>query len=329
VFDCPDYVPSRRWSGGHRMTIYTWARRRRFPALPAPVLREFDVAKNARVRADCYWQRERRNRGTVLALHGLEASSSAHYMRGLADKAFARGYNVVLLNQRNCGGTEALSQGLYHSGLSTDPAAVIQELVARDGLRAIGVVGYSLGGNLSVKLAGDFGHERPPELKAICAVSPTLDLAACVRALERRSNFAYQLNFVRNLRGRMRRKAAAWPGRYDLAPLGRVWSVRGFDEAYTAPHHGFADAADYYHRASALRVADRIRVPTLILSADNDPFVPPEQFRRPEITSNPLITVVITRDGGHCGFVAESADGYDGYWAEHVAIAFLSQHVEA
>jgi predicted alpha/beta-fold hydrolase len=310
------------------MTIYTWARRRRFPHLPEPVVREFDVADKARVRAHCYWQPEPRDRGTLLALHGLEGSSAAHYMRGLADKAFARGHNVVLLNQRNCGGTETLSEGLYHSGLSADPAAVIRELTSQDGLRAIGVVGYSLGGNLAVKLGGDFGAAHPRELRAVCAVSPTLDLAACVRALERRSNIAYQFNFVRNLRGRMRRKAAAWPGRYNLAPLGRVWTVRGFDEAYTAPHHGFHDAADYYHRASALRVVDQIRVPTLIVSAANDPFVPPEQFARAEIASNPHITLVITGDGGHCGFVAESADGYDGYWAEHAAVAFVSRHLE-
>jgi predicted alpha/beta-fold hydrolase len=319
------YIPSRRWAGGHVMTVYTWARRRAFPRLPEPEAREFRVAPDTRVLAHCYWQPERAARGTVLALHGLEGSSQAHYMRGIADKAYARGHNVVLLNQRNCGGTEAWCEGLYHSGLTADPAAVMRELIASERLRAIGIVGYSLGGNLSVKLAGECGGDGPPELKAVCAVSPTLDLAACVRALERRSNVAYQFNFVRNLRGRMRRKAALWPGRYDLGPLARVWTVRAFDEAYTAPHHGFRDAADYYHRASALRVAHRIRVPTLIVASDNDPFVPQEQFRDPAITANPHISVVITRDGGHCGFVAESPQGYDGYWAEEVAVGFVSR----
>jgi predicted alpha/beta-fold hydrolase len=321
------YTPSRRWSGGHRMTLYTWARRRVFPRLPEPEARYFDVAPRARVLAHCYWQAAPRTRGTLLALHGLEGSSSAHYMRGLADKAFARGLNVVLLNQRNCGGTETLSEGLYHSGLSADPTAVIGELVERDRLEAIGVVGYSLGGNLTLKLAGDYGAAHPPQLKAVCAVSPTLDLAACVNALERRANLAYQLNFVRNLRGRMRRKALAWPGRYDLSRLGTVWTVRAFDEAYTAPHHGFRDASDYYHRASALRVVDRIRVPALILSAENDPFVPPEQFAQPEVSANPHIAVVVTRDGGHCGFVAEAPDGYDGYWAEQTAVTFISRYM--
>jgi predicted alpha/beta-fold hydrolase len=309
------------------MTIYTWARRRTFPGLPAPVERYFDVAPKARVLAHCYWQPSKTLHGTVLALHGLEGSSSAHYMRGLADKAFARGFNVILLNQRNCGGTEALSEGLYHSGLSADPAAVIRELIEQDRLDRLGIVGYSLGGNLTLKLAGDYGAAHPPALRAVCAVSPTLDLAACVHALERRSNIAYQLNFVRNLRARMRRKAQVWPGRYDVSRLGKVWTVRGFDEAFTAPHHGFRDASDYYHRASALRVVDRIRVPALILSARNDPFVPAEQFTRPEVTNNPSITVVVTDDGGHCGFVAEAPEGYDGYWAEETAMRFLTAHL--
>ena len=117
-----------------------------------------------------------------------------------------------------------------------------------------------------------------------------MDLARCVDALERRANYPYQWNFVRNLKARMRRKAAAFPGDYSLEPLRRVWTVRGFDEAYTAPHHGFRDAADYYHRASALRVVDRIRVPTLILTAEDDPFVPAEPFRDPAVTGNPHIT---------------------------------------
>ena len=156
------------------------------------------------------------NHPTLIALHGLEGSSDAHYMRGLADKAFACGFNVVRLNQRNCGGTERLSAGLYHSGLSADPAAVIRELVELDGLRSIAVVGYSLGGNVALKLAGDYGNEALPVLKSICAVSPTMDLARCVEALERQKNSLYEWNFVRHLKRRMRQKARVFPGRFDV-----------------------------------------------------------------------------------------------------------------
>ncbi len=159
-----------------------------FPALPAAQLRYFDVAPGTRVLAHCHWQPQPWEHPTLIALHGLESSSDAHYVRGLADKAFAAGFNAVRLNQRNCGGTEQLSDGLYHSGLTGDPLAVMRELVEVDGLPAFAVAGYSLGGNLTLKLAGDFGANPPQELRAVCAVSPTMDLAVCVDALEERQN---------------------------------------------------------------------------------------------------------------------------------------------
>ena len=153
---------------------------------------------------------------TLLLLHGLEGSSLAHYIAGISDKAWAAGWNVVRLNQRNCGNTEHLSRGLYHSGLTHDPLFVIRELIRTEGFRHVAVAGYSLGGNLTLKLAGELGAGALPELKAVCAVSPTMDLSACVEALERRSNIAYEFNFVRNLKARMRRKAAAHPGVFTL-----------------------------------------------------------------------------------------------------------------
>lgn len=276
--------------------------------------------------AHCYWQTNPREHPTLLALHGLEGSSEAHYMKGLADKAFRQGFNVLLLNQRNCGGTEHLSDSLYHSGLTGDPQHVIRELTELDRLDSIAVVGYSLGGNVALKLAGDYADAAPAALRAICAVSPTMDLARCVDALERPSNTLYEWNFVRNLKRRMRRKARLMPGRFDLRVLRGVRTVRAFDEAFTAPHHGFHDASDYYHRASSLRVVDRIAVPTLILSADDDPFVPSDQFEQDALVGNPAVSVLVTRGGGHCGFYAEPTDDFDGYWAERAAVAFADRH---
>ena len=321
------FIPAPGLDGGHRMTLYTWGRPRYFPRLPPPQIRYFDVATDARVLAHCHWQPNPRQHPTLLVLHGLEGSSTAHYMRGLADKGYARSFNVVLLNQRNCGGTEHLSEGLYHSGLSSDPAAVIQELVELDGLTRVAVVGYSLGGNIALRLAGAHGPRGPADaIIGVCAISPTIDLALCVDALERPGNLMYELNFVRNLRGRMRRKARALPGRFDLGRLAGVRTVRGFDEAFTAPHHGFRDADDYYYRASSLRVANAIELPTLIVSAEDDPFVPPEQFRDPVVIANPAITVAVTRHGGHCGFLTRATTGFDGYWAERITIEFAQRH---
>lgn len=321
-----DYAPLPRWTGGHWMTLYAWGRPRQFLDLPPAQTRYFDTAPGTRVLAHCHWQPRPWLRPTVLALHGLESSSDAHYVRGLSDKAFKAGFNAVRLNQRNCGHTEHLSDGLYHSGLTGDPLAIIRELVEVDGLRSIAVAGYSLGGNLALKLAGDVGAAPPPQLHAVCAVSPTLDLARCVDALEERQNFIYQRHFVRNLKRRMRRKARLFPARFSLNGLRRIRTVRAFDAAYTAPYHGFLSASDYYHRASAMRVIDRIGIPTLIISAQDDPFVPPAPFHDPTLTGNPHITVRLPQHGGHCGFVEQANALYDGYWAEAQILSFIQQH---
>lgn len=304
------------------MTVWCWASRRRLE-LPEPESRLFQVTPETQVLAHGYWQAERAQHPTLLALHGLEGSSAAHYMRGLADKALKAGFNAVLLNQRNCGGTEHLGPGLYHSGLIDDAAFVIRELARTDHLDRFVVAGYSLGGNLALRLAGTHAPADLPQLNAVCAVSPVLELEACVRALERGSNFAYQWNFVRHLKARMRRKDACFPGRFDLSRLGSVRTVRQFDAAYTAPFFGFESAEDYYHRAAALRVVEHIRIPALVIAAENDPFVPVDAFRDPKLTGNPHITVVVTKHGGHCGFLGER-DGPDddGFWAEQAVVEF-------
>src|SRR5262245_11411054 len=167
-----EFVPKRGLRSGHLMTIYCWGRPRQFPRLPPPVERHFDIEPGTRVLAHCYWQPDRGARPALIALHGLEGSTSAHYMRGLAEKAFLRGLNVVLLNQRNCGGTEALCEGLYHSGLTDDADHVIRDISSVEGIQRAVVAGYSLGGNLALKLAGDYGTAPPPQLAGVCAVSP-------------------------------------------------------------------------------------------------------------------------------------------------------------
>lgn len=319
------FTPRRGLRNGHMMTLYAWAKPRSFPRLPPAEARQFDVAPGTRVLAHCHWQASRADHPLVLALHGLEGSSSAHYMRGLADKAFSRGFNVVLLNQRNCGGTEPLSTSLYHSGLTEDADAVIRELAGTEGIRDVIVAGYSLGGNLALKLAGDHGDNPPAVLRGVCAVSPVVELAACVDALERRQNAVYQWNFVRALRARMRRKSLTHPDRFTIDGLRAIRTVRAFDEAYTAPHFGFMNATDYYHRASAMRVIDRIRVPALVITAEDDPFVPPAPFHLPALTSNPHVELVLTRHGGHCGFVAAEGQEDDGYWAERRIVEFAQR----
>lgn len=320
------FVPRPALRGGHRMTLYAWANPRYFPQLPPPSTRYFDVDPDTRVVAHCHWQARPWECPTIIGLHGLNGSSDARYMKGLASKAFARGMNVVRLNQRNCGDTEALSAGLFHSGLTADAAHVIDELTSIDGLPAIVVAGYSLGGNLALKLAGEYGSFAPPALVAVAAVSPIIEIGACVRALERPDNVVYEWNFVKDLKRRMRRKNRFWPGRFDVGGLRRIRTVREFDRVFTAPYFGFADEDDYYHRASAMRVVDRIRVPALVIAAKDDPFVPAEPFFEPRLTGNLAVTTIVTAHGGHCAFVGAPAPGDDGYWAEGMIVDFAARH---
>ncbi len=310
------------------MTLYSWGNPRYFPRLPRPTRRYFDVADRTQVAADCHWQTNRHERPTLVALHGLNGSSDAHYMRGLAAKAFERGLNVVRLNQRNCGGTEHLSIGLFHSGLTADAARVIHELTTIDGLPSIAVAGYSLGGNLALKLAGEYGPNAPRALVGVAAVSPIIEISECTRALERPENVLYQWNFVRDLKRRMRRKDRCHPGRFDLSRLNAVKTVREFDETFTAPYFGFRNAEDYYHRASAMRVVDRIAVPALIITADDDPFVPSQPFQDPKLTANPHIELQLSAHGGHCGFVGPKSGEDDGYWAETQIVDFVERHAK-
>lgn len=305
------------------MTLYGWGNPRYFPRLPAPTRRYFDVEPDTRVLAHCHWQPRRWERPAIVLLHGLNASSDAHYMKGIAAKAFARGFSVVRLNQRNCGGTEHLAAGLFHSGLTADAKHVIQELIDVDAVPAISVAGYSLGGNLALKLAAEYSDAAPPAVRAVAAVSPIIEIGECVRTLERRENFLYQWNFVRDLKRRMRRKDRFRPGLFDLTRLNVIRSVREFDDAYTAPHFGFKDADDYYHRASAMRIIDRIRIPTLVIAAEDDPFVPSRPFHDPKVTRNSCIDVRVCDHGGHCGFVGPRSGEDDGYWAENQIIDFF------
>jgi predicted alpha/beta-fold hydrolase len=308
------------------MTVYAWARPRRFPDLPVPEDRLFQVTSDTQVLAHCFWQAERAAHPMLVALHGLEGSSAAHYMRGVAAKGRRAGFNVLLLNQRNCGGTEHLGPGLYHSGLTEDADLMIRETVRSEGVTDVVIAGYSLGGNLALKLAGDYGDAAPAWLRGVCAVSPVMDLPSCVAALERRGNVIYQWNFVRALRARMRRKDACHPGRFDLAPLSSIRTIREFDERYTAQFFGFGGATNYYYRASSMRVVDRIRVPALIVTAEDDPFVPTAPFRDPAVTGNPHVQVVITEHGGHCGFLSRATPTSDGYWAEDRIVEFAAAH---
>jgi uncharacterized protein len=259
---------------------------------------------------------------TVLLVHGLEGSSESQYALGNSARAWAAGCNVIRMNMRNCGGTENLSPTLYHSGLSGDVAAVMKTLAAEKGLQAFALVGYSMGGNLILKLAGELGASAAERLKAVVGVSPAMDLGASADALHNVSNRIYEWKFLIGLQRRFRRKAQLFPGIYSTAGLEKIGSLRQFDHEITARYSGFTGADDYYHRASSSRVAAQIEVPTLILHALDDPFIRMLPATRDALVSNPQVQLVETAHGGHCAFLGQPT-GYDGYWAEKLLLEFL------
>jgi uncharacterized protein len=323
-----DFQPHPALKNRHLMTIAGVFWRRRFPRLPPSQMRLFEVESGTRLRGEVHSQSSPKQHPTLILVHGLEGSSESDYMLGTAEKAYAAGFNVVRLNQRNCGGTEKLTPTLYHSGRSADFRAVVQELIERDGLPEIFAAGFSMGGNLILKMAGEFGDSAPTGLHGIAAVAPALNLAACCAALSEPQNFIYNRHFVRELRRRMRRKAALFPEIYArngwMKDLMRVRSVRDFDEAITARFCGFENADDYYARSSAMRVLSAIRTPTLILTAQDDPFVPYSIFDTRALRENPNIRLVAPKHGGHGGFVSQEG-GAERFWAEARIVEFCSE----
>jgi predicted alpha/beta-fold hydrolase len=235
--------------------------------------------------------------------------------------------NVVRMNMRNCGGTESASSTLYHSGLSGDVDAVIRFFIRERGMKKIVCAGYSMGGNIMMKLAGEYGRERsvPREVAAFAAVSPALDLGPSCDALHLPQNRLYEIRFVFNLKRRIRRKAALFPGVFDLSGLRNIHSVREFDDKITARYAGFNGADDYYYRAAAARVVEHIKLPTLIIHALDDPFIRILPETRAKLLANPNITYLETAHGGHCAFLADP-NGYDGRWAEKTVVGFTKNH---
>ena len=322
------FTPRRWLRGGHVQTVASFLIQRHLH-VPAPEERLIEVAPGVRVLCHCHWQADRAHALTIIIVHGLEGSSESQYMLGITGKALAVGMNVIRYNQRNCGGTDALAPVLYHSGLSNDVAEVARQVIARDGVSRLALVGFSMGGNIVLKLAGEWGAKPPPELRAVAVCCPAIDLAISADTLHTPSNRIYERYFLWALRRRMLQKARLFPERFDASRLRGIRSLREFDDKVTAYYCGFTGVDDYYDRASAAHVVDQIAVPTLLLYAANDPFIRITPETRQKMASNPNITFVETSDGGHCAFIGagNGSDGHpdDGYWAEREIVNFLGQ----
>lgn len=313
----------RLLGGGHRQTLAHFFLNRRLQ-LPPSDDRLVEVEPGVKILCHCHWQENRSRALTAVVVHGLEGSSESPYAVGIAHKGLAEGMNVVRMNQRNCGGTDHLAPTLYHSGRSQDVAEVVKSLIRTDNLAHVALVGFSMGGNLVMKLAGEWGSAGPEQFRAVAAVCPSLDLAASADALHSPGNRLYEQYFLWKLRRRLRAKAKLFPNHFDVRRGKGIRSLREFDDKVTAPYCGFAGADDYYYRSAAARVIENVAVPAFILHAANDPFIRITPETRARIVANPNITFLESEDGGHCSFIAE-ANGYDGRWAERRVIEFLSR----
>lgn len=324
-----EFVPRRFLSGGHMQTIAGnfLPRPSNLPSSESLYV-EVDAATASKVLCHCHWQpaEVRSQRLTVVLVHGLEGSSDSQYVIGNADRAWAAGCNVVRMNMRNCGGTDHLSPTLYHSGLSGDVGAVVDRVVTEHALSAVALIGYSMGGNLVLKLAGECGISIP-QLKAVVGVSPAMDLAASAAALHYPRNRVYEWRFLLRLMKRFRLKAKLFPDIFSPMRLTGIRSLWDFDDRITAYYSDFDGAEDYYYRASSTRVAHGIAVPTLVLHSLDDPFIRMLPETRAILQANGNVTLVETEHGGHCAFLAPAGD-YDGYWAEKTLLGFLMDTCE-
>lgn len=324
------FEPRRGLTNGHLQTIVgNYLPRPAFLCNSVAETVEVDPADGSRVMCFCDWQAEE-NRATaltVILVHGLEGSSESRYIKGIAARALAAGCNVVRMNMRNCGGTDELTPTLYHSGLSSDVGMVVRHYAERFGLERVALVGYSMGGNLVLKLAGEWGSDSAP-LCAVATVCPAIDLSAGSDALHEPANRLYEWHFLRRLMQRYRRKAALYPQTYGTLEIGPIRSLRQFDNNIVARYCGFRDADDYYYRAASARVIDKIAIPTLIIRAEDDPFVRLTAETRSSLIANPNILLVETQHGGHCAYLSRDR-GDDIHWAEANVVRYLMKFSSA
>ena len=269
--------------------------------------------------------RSKAHGGRLLVLHGLEGTIQSHYLRGILAQARQQGWAADALIFRTCNGEVTRARRLYHSGETTDLDLVVQRLTRENRGRPLALAGFSLGGNVLLKWLGERGDDLPPEVRAAAAVSVPFDLERGSRFIERGFSRIYTRHFLRTLRAKARAKLARDPDLFDSSALERAQTLFAFDDAVTAPVHGFADALDYYRRSSSIRFLPAIRRPTLLLSAYDDPFLPSAVLDEVATlaASNPCLVTEFHRWGGHVGFIAGRWPWSPRYYAEDRVLGFL------
>lgn len=311
------YVPPFWLRGGHLQTIYP-ALFRRMPWITRERER-IEIADGDFLDLD--WKRSGRADRVAIVSHGLEGKSRDTCVQGMAAALARGGWDVAAWNCRGCGGEANRLLRSYHSGATEDLAEVVDH-VLRDGrYRRVALIGFSLGGNITLKYVGDLGAAIDPRVDRAVAFSVPCDLASSSLALETRANRIYMDRFLVNLRAKIRGKMKMFPGELSGSGLDAMRTFREFDGAYTAPLHGYRDAEDYWARASSKPVLGRITIPALLVSARNDPFLPQECFPEEAARNSEHFHLEAPRCGGHIGFASFAARGE--YWSETRAVDFV------
>ena len=260
----------------------------------------------------------------VIISHGLEGDSTRPYMLGMA-RAFNRaGYDALAWNFRGCGGEINDTLRFYHSGSTADLDFVLREALRQQHYQEVVLAGFSLGGNLTLKYLGEQGNRLSPLIKKAVVFSVPLDLSSCAGRISSSSNFIYNWRFLYHLKQKIRQKAALMPELLSTEHLGKIRTLKDFDDFYTAPLHGFQDADDYYAQCSSLYFLDKIRIPTLIVNAQNDPFLSEKCFFTEQTLPSDYIYFEAPKEGGHCGFMQKQIKKDDNFWSENEAVAFCS-----
>jgi len=250
------------------------------------------------------------SRGELVLVHGLEGAADAGYMLTMAKAALDAGFAVNRFNIRTCGGTERLANTLYHAGLTSDLRFVLNQIRT-----PVHLVGYSLGGNMILKLAGELGEDAAPLIQSACAISTPIDLAACARTIARRSNRIYERRFLKRMR-----KRVVETGRFTAKQVKAPGSIWEFDDVLTGPSFGFRGAEHYYQTQSARQFLERIRVPVLLIQAKDDIFIPFEIFEHPAVKANPHVRLHATEHGGHLGFLSRTKPRF---WLDRAVLEWI------
>jgi uncharacterized protein len=260
----------------------------------------------------------------VVLSHGLEGDSGRQYITGMVQHLHRYGYHCLAWNFRSCGGEPNQLPRFYHSGETTDLDFVLQHAIAK-GHRRISIMGFSLGGNVTLKYAGERGAAMYPEIKKVVAFSVPMDLLACSRNIEKRENWIYLQRFLKSLKPKLEEKARRYPAQINASQYAQVRTFFDFDDFFTGPIHGFAGADDYYRQSSSMHFVEKITLPTLIVNAQNDPLVPYKSLPIDRIAAMPNVWLDLPVAGGHCGF-RPAVVKQQAYWSEQRALDFLKQY---